>query len=227
MDDPDAPDRDETALRRRVPVTAAIIPYREPAKSRLAAGDSAVGLAAPARTLLARAMLADVVTAIRAAGVADVVVAAGDPAAARVAVRLGLPAVPDASVDGGLNAAVDAAAGSLGADAVLVVTADLPTLRALDVATVVGTEGEVVVAPTNRAGTGGLLRRPALVVPASYGPSSARRHADAARDAGLTVTVLDLPGFRDDVDTPGDLAALSRERLGPATRRAIQHLGLG
>lgn len=207
--------------------TTALIPYREPGKSRLAGhGGPPDGLDLTARMLLGRAMLADVVAALESAGVADLVVAAGDPAAARVARRLGVRAIPDATPDAGLNAAVDAAAGSLTADAVLVIAADLPTLLPEDVTAMAAAGSEVAVAPTERGGTGGLLRRPPVVIPAGYGPSSAQRHVDAARRAGLSVEVVELAGFHRDVDTLEDLAALPRDRLGLATERVIDRLDL-
>jgi 2-phospho-L-lactate guanylyltransferase len=210
---------------------ATIIPYREPGKSRLSATSRAptgpaphAGLDAEQRTLLGRAMLADVITALRGAGIDDLLVAAGDRRAGEVATMLGVRSVVDRVPDG-LSSAVDAACGEVDADAVLVVAADLPALTAAEVGMLLARDTEVVVAPTRRAGTGGLLRRPPLAIAASYGPGSAQRHIASAHAASRSVATFDLPGFRDDVDTVEDLVALPPERLGSRTRDALQRIG--
>lgn len=169
-------------------------------------------------------MLADVVSALRGAGLDDVLVAAGDVRAGEVAESLGIHAIIDRGPDG-LSSAVDAASAVVDADAVLVVAADLPSLTAREVGIVVSAYTDVAVAPTRHEGTGALLRRPPLAIAASYGPGSAERHVASARAAGRSVATFDLAGFRNDVDTVEDLAALQAERLGTRTRQALRRIG--
>lgn len=195
----------------------AVIPVRAPGKSRLGAV-----LAPDARVALSVAMLSDVVAALRGAGVARIVVAAADPATAAAAGDLGVEVHPDPP-DGDLNTAVDAACAAVAtaADRVLVVAADLPYLTAVDVGAVLTLDAAVVVAPTADGGTGGLLRHPPDVIPARFGPGSARRHLVAARARGVAARVVDVAGFRRDVDTPADLEALDPATVGAATAAVL------
>lgn len=196
--------------------TTVLVPLRDHGKTRLAAT-----LAADARAVLAAAMLADVVAAAREATADRVVVLAAGPWARAVALDLGVDVMVDDDGPGaGLSAAVDAASRRLGGD-VLVVAADLPTLRVDAVRAVLAATAPVVVAPTRRGGTGGLLRRPASAMPAAYGPGSAARHLAAASAVGLRAVRLELAGFAVDVDTPDDVGTLDPARIGEATRAAL------
>lgn len=195
--------------------TVALVPLRAPGagKTRLAAW-----LSAEQRAALAGAMLADVCAALRASPVDEVVVVAGGEAAVAAASALGLAVIADPPGRSGLDAALQLAQRQLPSDVdLLVVTADLPCLQPDDVHAVLAADGEVVVAPTDDGGTGGLLRRPASAMPTAYGPASARRHVTEARRRGLTAATVRSPGFAVDVDTVTDLAALATRPLGPAT----------
>jgi 2-phospho-L-lactate/phosphoenolpyruvate guanylyltransferase len=211
----------------------AVVPLRSPGvgKTRLAPA-----LTVEERAALAGAMLADVVAALRAAPVDRIVVAAGGPAAAAAAAALGVEVVTDpaalatsTSPAVRLDAAIAAAASRLGDPVdLLVVAADLPRLTGEAVTRLVTEAAEVVVAPTRDGGTGGLLRRPADACSTAYGVGSAARHATLARAAGCRTTVLDLLGFREDVDVAADLDRL-RSRpdapLGPCTAAVLARLG--
>lgn len=203
------------------PVPVALVPFRDPvgAKTRLSPR-----FGVEERRSLASAMLVDVVGALQGAGLTRVVVLAGGPLAAAAARALGLDALPDPP-GGGIDAALAAAARRIRADSSLVVPADLPTLTADDVTTVLQTDGDVVVAPTDDGGTGALLRRPAWVLATSYGGRSAARHLLAARQAGLGATRVEVPGFALDVDTPDDLELLVGRQPGPATARVLRGIG--
>ncbi len=182
----------------------AVVPLRA-GKTRLA---SAYG--SDARRALRAAMLADVVEALRNADVGRIVVACADPESEAIAAPLPVVVHRDPPAVSGLDAALaSAVAANAGkGDDVLIVTADLPTLVAGDVHAVIAAPGPVVVAPTSDGGTGALLRRPHDSIPTAYGPNSGARHARLATDAGIAPVVLDLPGFRIDVDTEADLAEL-------------------
>jgi 2-phospho-L-lactate/phosphoenolpyruvate guanylyltransferase len=200
----------------------AIVPFRAPGagKTRLAPT-----LAPPARAVLARAMLTDVVAALAAAEVRDVIVAAGGAAAAAAARQLHVGVVTDRATDGGLDIAIaNTLATRPDADEVLVVAADLPCLTAEDVRAVLASPAGVVIAPTAGGGTGGLLRRAGHHITTAYGRDSAARHRAAALAAGATVDTLHLDGFAHDVDTWADLVALHDVEVGAATAAVLPDL---
>ncbi len=182
-------------------------------------------LPAGAIASLRASMFADVVAAVRAANVERIVVVAGDETSAELARLAKLPHHVDppraAGLDDALQAAVIAADPTI-VD-LLVVQADLPALTANDVRALLYAAGEVVIAPTADGGTGGLLRRPVGIMSTAYGPESAARHAARALDAGVMPTVLKLPGFQLDVDTPEDLHRLGEvPNLGRATTEWVR-----
>lgn len=208
--------------------TVALVPFRAPGqgKTRLARTDAGgPGLTPDQRGRLAAAMLADVVAALSASGIERVVVAASGAAAAAAARLLGVETVLDPPDADGLNEAVDAVthrfADSCG---VLVVAADLPCLEADEITRLLDSPAPVVVAPTVRGGTGGLLRRPPTLIPAAYGPQSARRHLASAHDAGHRAVEFTSPGFRRDVDNWTDLRDLSRTEVGSSTAEVLREL---
>jgi 2-phospho-L-lactate guanylyltransferase len=195
----------------------ALVPLRMGGKSRL--GDA---LVAEHRDDLVLAMLDDVLAALRGAGIADIRLLAGCSAAATAASGRGLTAITDPpTVDGPergtmtsgdlrLRAAVDAALAHVPATEVrLVVAADLPRLSAAEVVCMLTDPSDVAIAPTAGGGTAVLRLAPGVTLPARYGPGSAGAHAEAAELAGWSVSMLDLPGGRRDVDAAADLAALS------------------
>lgn len=205
----------------------ALVPVRglEAAKSRLGEALDAEERRALVEQLLARTIAA----AAGVEGVAAVAVVSPDPAALTLATGLG--AVPVRQAGEGLNEALavgrDRAVAD-GADALLVVPADLPGVSAAGLAPVVeaaraaaadGPAGRpVVVLVTDRAGDGtnALLLAPPGAIPFRFGPGSRAAHAAAARDAGAAY--IEVAGPLDlDLDTPDDLLAAEARGLGALT----------
>ncbi|HWE60825.1 MAG TPA: hypothetical protein VHB98_03865 [Chloroflexota bacterium] len=120
-----------------------------------------------------------------------------------------------------LNAALYQAAASAagqGADAILVLPADLPCLTPAAVAELIAsvpaTPG-VALAPDRRhSGTNALLVRPPLMMPFRFGTQSFERHRETAARHGIPVAVCDHPAFALDLDTPDDVRALAGQRHG-------------
>ncbi len=197
------------------PVSAAPVTAVIPLKALHAAkGRLADALDREQRRALVERMFLSVLDACRSAEpVTDVLVVAGDDAGAELALSEGVRAVVPPGV--GLPAALEHADRLLaGERATLVVAADLPLLSAEDVRRVCSAgvhERAVVIAPTWDGGTGGLLRMPGDVIGTAYGVGSAAAHRRLAEAAGLEPVLLELEGFRLDVDTAEQLAAL-RER---------------
>lgn len=114
-------------------------------------------------------------------------------------------------VDGGHNAALVQAAQALRAEdakrGLMVVSSDLPTLRANDLQTLAEVPHHCVIA-TDRAHCGSN----ALFLPAGapllfrFGVDSRRLHYAAFVQAGWPVRCIEVDGLAFDVDTPEDLA---------------------
>jgi 2-phospho-L-lactate guanylyltransferase len=116
-----------------------------------------------------------------------------------------------------LNAALEQAAryaAQQGAEAVLVLPADLPTLEPSALSDLLQALHEpdgVVLAPDRAsAGTNALLARPPLALPFRFGAGSFERHCALARRLGIPLEILEHPALALDLDTPEDLAECLR-----------------
>lgn len=188
----------------------AVIPVKPPGegKSRLE------GVLDPVdRAALSRAMFRRVLKTVLDAGI-EAVVVSRDSAIRREAEAAGAWALEEA--DGSnLNEALAIAGDFLsarGAEALLVLPADLPAIEPDDVralTTLAWTAPAVVVAPdAAEQGTNALLLAPPDSIAFGFGVESFARHCDAARQAGITPTILRRPGLALDIDTPADLERL-------------------
>lgn len=115
---------------------------------------------------------------------------------------------PDVLLNRALSAARQEAVAQ-GADALLVLPADLPLLTTTEIHTLVERGKQLnrglVIAASRDGGTNALLLRPPDVLDFAYGPASYTRHVQQAHQAGLTVDVVDSPSLALDLDTPQDL----------------------
>jgi len=94
-----------------------------------------------------------------------------------------------------------------GADAVLVLPADLPLIAPEDIAQLVehgARQPGVVIAPSGDGGTNALLMRPPAAIDFAFGPNSFARHCALAAAAGLDRQVVETPRLRFDLDHPRD-----------------------
>jgi 2-phospho-L-lactate guanylyltransferase len=188
-------------------------------------------LDAAARRELQEAMLADVLEACRSCDrLANTIVVTSDPDATRIAEGLGARMIPDHAPPKGIDAAVSlglAAARDDGADAAVVLFADLPLLSSADLEALLDAEprGPVTIAVSrDHTGTNALVLRPPSVMPPALGPGSLARHERRAMDLGITMRAIDLPGLTIDVDTPDDLAAFLQTGRPCATARACERI---
>ena len=130
-------------------------------------------------------------------------------AAARTAAALGLP---EAGTE--LNTALAQAcayAGQAGAQAALLLPADLPRLADTDLHQLVDSFVNLqtaVLAPSRDGGTSALLLRLPPPFALCFGPESFHCHRTQALAAGCSVTVVDTPSLRFDLDSPAELAEL-------------------
>jgi len=201
----------------RLAAAAVVVPIRsfEAGKSRLGARLDPAGRAA-----LLQAMAENVVAA---AGAMPVAVVSDAREVRRWAAALGLTVLDD---PGTLDLAAAAGLGwaaAGGFDRVVIAHADLPLATSLAPVAADGRRPVVTAVPCHRDdGT------PVLSLPTSatgftfaYGPGSFRRHAAAARAAGLAFRVRRDTRLGRDVDSPEDLLGLPLPVLGPNRRRAL------
>ncbi|MFP5219598.1 MAG: 2-phospho-L-lactate guanylyltransferase [Actinomycetes bacterium] len=197
-----------------------VVPVKrlEVAKSRLAPlGDAA-------RRALALAFAEDVVAAAGACAVVErVLVVTDDPDVADAVRRLGAAVVAD-EPDRGIDAALSHGAALLGdpAACVAAVSADLPALRADDLAAVLHSAHGTAVVP-DAAGTGTTVLASTAGVPLRprYGTRSLARHV---ADGAQVLAAAD--GVRRDVDTMADLRDALALGVGPRTAAVAADLGV-
>lgn len=211
-------------------MNAALVPVK-----RLASGKTrlAGALDRDALEALMRAMLEDVVGALRAVPQVDgVFVVTPDADVAKAAADAG--AEPLLRQDPGLNPSIDAAAAEIvarGAETLLVLLGDVAGARPEELARLYETldaQGGrgAVIAPAADGGTAALLRAPADALPARFGPESAAAHRAAAAEAGVPLRELALPSLALDLDRPEDLQVLTDDDafLAPRTRALLARL---
>jgi 2-phospho-L-lactate/phosphoenolpyruvate guanylyltransferase len=208
--------------------TAAILPVKrfDRAKSRL--GESvADGL----RGQLARAMVADVLSALkRAAEIERTYVVSCEPSMAQTAREHGALLVADRRELGQSAAVMLGVHHALADDMqrVLCIPGDCPALdpRELDVLIAArepdAPDAEVVIVPDRHGtGTNGLLLCPPDAIEPSFGADSCARHRALAREAGVSCRIERPASLLLDIDTGADLDVL-RDRLdatdAPASR---------
>jgi 2-phospho-L-lactate guanylyltransferase len=183
------------------------------------------------RQALARAMLLDVLGALRRVrGLAAIAVVTADAAAAAAATEDNVIAIADPA-EAGQSAAAELGidyARSAGFERVLLVPADTPLLSPSAVEDLLRRSAAddlalAIVGDRHGTGTNALLIAPPGAFPPSFGPGSLERHLRAARRAGLPHRVESAPSLELDVDAPGDLAELETrlaKRPGAAPRTA-------
>jgi 2-phospho-L-lactate guanylyltransferase len=212
------------------------------AKSRLAV------LAGDRRHELALALAADTVSAVLACpAVARVIVVTSDPVAGPRLAALGahiideasgnplelsgeLPAEPADGSQRALNAALlrgaSAAARRWPGTGLAALTADLPALRPAELAAALraaGHESQRASFVPDAAGVGTTLYAvpPAGEFRPMYGGTSRTRHAAAG---AAELTLGNIAGLRQDVDTPDDLRAAVALGVGPRTAEVAAQL---
>ncbi|HVR28971.1 MAG TPA: 2-phospho-L-lactate guanylyltransferase [Thermoanaerobaculia bacterium] len=207
----------------------AVVPVKEigRSKQRLSAA-----LFSDERERLVRAMLRDVLVALRAAsGLADVLVITRDGEVGALAKECGAQVLAERGA-GDLNAALRQAAAHLvaaGAPGLLVVPADVPAVRPDDISTLAREHGPspavTLVSDRRGVGTNALAASPPDLCPFLFGEDSFERHLAAAREAGVEPRVFDARGLRYDVDVEHDLDEIALQSPGPETSDLLRRFG--
>ena len=181
--------------------------------------------------LLSRAMFMDVLAAMDDAHyISNIAVLTNDADVAELTTELGHLVIADES-EGELCAGLNAAALQIaeqGADTVLVMPGDLPTVTADDIDKLVAKhQGGVSLCPAIRdGGTNALICSPPDAMPFQFGCDSARKHLEEATERGMAHARLPMHAFFRDIDTPDDLAWLARQDNSGNTVRFLHQSGI-
>jgi 2-phospho-L-lactate/phosphoenolpyruvate guanylyltransferase len=209
--------------------TAAILPVKRfsAAKQRLGAD-----VAEDLRAELAKAMVGDVLSALRDCSAIDAtIVVTSEPVVAAAARYIGATVLEDTAESGQSAAASIGLARAVedGFERALCVPGDCPALDPDELTDLLGSResGVTIVPDRHDTGTNGLLLAPPDAIAPSFGPDSRARHEQLAKAARAAVRVQRLPSLVLDIDTAEDLAVL-RERLrgeairAPRTRAVLE-----
>lgn len=190
----------------------AVIPFRPVnPKTRLS------GLLSQAeREAFARAMLADVISAVRAAGLDPLVLSTDPYDCPGVEVRVAPVGLSDA-----LNAILPTLDGP-----VLVIMADLPLATPEAVRRIACSAADVAIAPGRGGGTNAIHIRDPAGFHVDYYEVSVAKHMAIAVAAGLSVEIVDSFRLYLDLDEDEDLVDLLIHGDGRA-RTCLESLGIG
>src|SRR3954451_22810823 len=199
--------------------TVAILPVKTFGRAKQRLGD-----AFHDRPALAAAMVADVLDTLTSIEALDhVIVVTAEREAAEMARTAGARVVHD-PVEAGQSAAAKVGIAEAGADRVLLVPGDCPSLDGDELRTLLAHTEPVVIVPDRHGhGTNALLLTPPDVMAPAFGEASFARHAALARAAGCEPRGVTIPSLGLDVDTREELTALRRAPgIGPRTRALLE-----
>jgi 2-phospho-L-lactate guanylyltransferase len=168
----------------------------------------------PARTQLAQAMLADVLTTLHEwKNRPKVGIVTSDPYTMKLAAEYQFEVIPDPENPGETGAIEMATQICMerGEKSTLVIPADIPLIESWELEEMykhAPAEGSVLVPAGDGRGTNAAFRRPAGLFPLRFGNDSFKPHHAAAQATGKPCVVLNLPGIAVDVDNPSDLRQL-------------------
>ena len=185
------------------------------------------------RSLLAEAMLRDVLTA--ANGVADrldIYLVTDDARARELAGQFGFGVIED-TCNQSETAAIEMATAwceQRGYDTTVVVPGDVPLTTSLELHHVLDAapdEGAVFVPAYDRRGSNCILRRPASIIPLRFGNDSFVPHCEAMKKTGKPLIILELPGIGLDIDNLHDLKLLVQRPGNTHAQRLLRSWGVG
>ncbi len=212
--------------------TWALVPVKTPehSKTRLASVLQPQECAS-----LSRAMFLDVLNALgAAAGITHIAVLTNDDEVAEIAAQLGHEVIRDqhgGELSKGLNAAARYIADQ-GADVMLVIPGDIPTISPQDIEQLLQRHleletGSLSLCPAIRdGGTNALVCSPPDALPFQFGDDSAQRHLDVAEQQGLHTMRLPMQAFFRDIDIPDDLVWLTHQESDSNTLRFLRQSGI-
>jgi 2-phospho-L-lactate guanylyltransferase len=199
----------------------ALVPLKrlDYAKTRLASV-----LDPPTRVRVMRALLDHTLEQVKAApSIRSVTLVSSAVEAPSIAAEHGVAHFDDRGLPWN-DALAAAIAEAVASEAVAIMSADVPLLTIDDVERFVAalTDYGAVIARATDAGTNGVAMHPAGAMPTTFGVTgSAARHAELAKESGLTPVIVDIPGLAHDLDTAQDLDEVLRHAMSPELRAVL------
>ncbi|MGD0645230.1 MAG: 2-phospho-L-lactate guanylyltransferase [Candidatus Bathyarchaeia archaeon] len=183
------------------------------------------------RRQLTLAMLEDVLGALQTSVVDDTVVVSNDLRVSDVVGKFG--AMYLAQKTSGLNSAIEEATEwcvQEGAEAVLVLPADIPLLSSADVDKIVelgNFKGQtVVLSPSYNGGTNAIFQNPPNLIHMCFGSRSFARHIKEAQSKGVCVKLNYSTSVATDIDSSEDLSKLRKAESNTASRRVLDQFNM-
>lgn len=178
------------------------------------------------RKQLTQAMFEDVLNALQKSTISKIVIVSRDNTMELVANKFN--AFYLAEKNHGLNSAIEEATEwciKQGAEAVLVLPADIPLLTAEDVSKIIELgncpEPTVVLSRSFDDGTNVLFRRPPNAIRPSFGLKSFEKHLEEGYSKGLSLKIYHSKGVAMDIDSAEDLEKLFRSECKTACQKVI------
>jgi len=178
------------------------------------------------RRQLTLAMLEDVLSALQTSTVNEIVVVSNDFSLRNFTNKY--RATHLVQKTSGLNPAVEEATEwcmQNGAEAVLILPADIPLLSSMDVDKIVELgnceEQTVVLSPSYDGGTNALLQSPPNLIHVCFGPRSFTEHIKEAQSKGVCVRLHYSTSVAADIDSAEDLSKLLKTESNTVCRRVL------
>lgn len=185
------------------------------------------------RVKLSLTMMKDVLSVLcRIDRLEALAVVTRDPVVREIAESFGARVIEEPIEVVGEGPAVDYGADVLageGVKGVLVIPSDLPLVDKTDIETILDVDigsPSVVMAPSDDGGTNALLKRPPDAIPSRFGPDSLSLHIREAETRGIPYSVVPLPSFTTDIDSPEDLLRFFDTRSATLTYTLVEQMGL-
>ena len=106
--------------------------------------------------------------------------------------------------------------------------ADTPLVTSDALTRALHTLGPVVLAPSvDEGGTNLLVRRPPAVIDARFGADSYRRHLEAAAEAEIPTSVVQIPELAFDLDVPNDILTVLEADKHGSTQDVVRDMDVG
>lgn len=205
----------------------AIIPVKRFGAAKMRLSDV---LSSEDRAALAEAMMRDVLSAaVECTALAGIVVVTCDQNAAQIAAAAGANIVQMAS-DSGHSPAAEAGVAALRgrASTALILSTDVPLVRAEDIALLASLHAPAPAVTLARAaadgGTNALLVSPPDLIRFHFGFDSEARHMGAAKRAGVLARSVTIPRMAYDIDRAEDLGRLLERPSPTFTFRLLSEL---
>jgi 2-phospho-L-lactate guanylyltransferase len=167
-----------------------------------------------------RVLAADLAQAVLGATGPEALVVAGSEALASELRRLGNEMIVDRSGQNGAAAAGIRHAVAGGAEAVLLLSSDLPLIRRetvklmLDEAEALEPPAVLAAPAIGRGGTNALYLAPPDVIGLHFGDDSLAKFQADARERGVSFALHESPELALDIDEPSDLVAMQERQAG-------------